>query len=234
MNVNFDANGEWQKSDIDIFLVGMKAEAFDDKIREIYRSLQQANEHELLVVRTKNCISFVSQFPYRTVQVISHEYESYVDVLAAFDLDCVSIGFNGKEVLAAPNAVRGLNTRTNFLEEFYFGNEAKLSTLARIRKYQQRGFSAKLYNQDFLQIRDVSPRISSRLLFLRWNGKKEKKIGNRTNSEDDGGYDNAYLPYGPTHTATSIRQSLSDNHKNFFIFGTLDYCLTSEHFLPSR
>ena len=43
----------------DIFLVGLKEEQFNDKIQEIYDTICYANPLvDILVVRTKNCISF--------------------------------------------------------------------------------------------------------------------------------------------------------------------------------
>ena len=241
-NQVFNQKDQWNNSDIDIFLVGLKEEQFNDKIQEIYDTICYANPLvDILVVRTKNCISFVSQYPKRTIQVILKEYSSYSEVLGAFDIDCVSVGFDGKAVWASPNAIRALNTKTNFMTDAYFKYEMNIATMKRLVKYYQRGFSARIYSESMLTIDHISSKISSRLLFIRFLFEKESKkqiqpsIGSRVNSSENGGYDDAYLPYGPMHTPYTIKQrlqrKLDENNgiPSFFIFGTLENCLNQEN-----
>jgi len=145
LNETFDPSDTWQTSDIDIFLVGLNWKQIQNKTREIYSAVCRANPHNVLVVKTKNCVSFITQYPYRSIQVIQAEFSSYMDVLAEFDMDCISIGYNGQSVWMIPNAVRTFCIRTNFIEESYFAIAMNARMVKRIHKYLGRGLPNDTY-----------------------------------------------------------------------------------------
>ena len=239
-NRKFNANDPWNSSDIDIFLIGLKKHLWNDKIIEIYNSICKVNFNEILVVRTKNCVSFVSQYPFRTVQVILREYECYADVIAHFDLDCISLCYNGESVYATPNSIRSLSTHCNFIDEQYLQYGIS-SSITRICKYSKRGYACKLYHKDLLLLSELTPKMEGRVLYLRYLDEKNSSssppsdlcapaASKKNSSFNNVGYDDTYLPYGPTHNAASIKEQLNESKNNskelpFFIFGSLSFCL---------
>jgi len=87
------------------------------QVREVYEQVRRAqSESEVCVVRTKNAVSICTGHPSRTVQIILRLYRSPAHVLGAFDLDCVAVGWDGRQVLAMPRCLRALSTKTNLME----------------------------------------------------------------------------------------------------------------------
>uniref|UniRef100_A0A0G4GNE2 Uncharacterized protein n=1 Tax=Chromera velia CCMP2878 TaxID=1169474 RepID=A0A0G4GNE2_9ALVE len=62
---------------------------------------------------------------------------SLEEILAFFDLDCISVGYDGKNVYGLPRFIRALNTRHNFVEP---ARLRRWSTGSRIVKFRKRGF----------------------------------------------------------------------------------------------
>jgi hypothetical protein len=56
----------------------------------------------IVVVRTKNALTFCSQYPQRNIQIILALFSRPEDIVAHFDLDCVSVLYDGSNVFALP------------------------------------------------------------------------------------------------------------------------------------
>ncbi|CAE7272935.1 unnamed protein product [Symbiodinium natans] len=97
---------------------------------------------DIRLLRSANALSIWGGWPFRTVQVMVILYKRMDEVLNFFDLDCISLGFDGQNVLALPRTLRSLQTGYNFVEP------AKLrrwSTGPRILKYKSRGFGTVFF-----------------------------------------------------------------------------------------
>jgi hypothetical protein len=152
-------------SDIDIFLYALSEDAAEDKIRELtkvfqnnlrkenllrygdfepYKSWRMRNvseedtpkENDILVMRTKQAITFHFMYPIRPIQIILRIYKSPAEVLMGFDLDCCCIGYDGSQVWALPRARRAIRTRTNLIDV----DRQSTTYEVRLFKYAKRGF----------------------------------------------------------------------------------------------
>ncbi len=112
-------NSEWANSDIDIYFVGMTQEEAEDKvslcknsrrililavqIRRIHDKLaRHVGAFNIVVVRTKNALTLCSQYPQRNIQIILALFQKPEDIVAMYDLDCVSVLYDGNNVFALP------------------------------------------------------------------------------------------------------------------------------------
>ena len=65
---------------------------------------------DIRLLRSANALSIWGGWPFRTVQVMVILYKRMDEVLNFFDLDCISLGFDGQNVLALPRTLRSLQT----------------------------------------------------------------------------------------------------------------------------
>lgn len=56
--------------------------------------------NQIFAVRSQKTVTFVSEFPYRKIQVVLRLYKSLAEVLHGFDVDACSVGFDGQKVRA--------------------------------------------------------------------------------------------------------------------------------------
>jgi hypothetical protein len=130
----------YKESDLDIFLYGLDAPAANAKLREIYAALKgHCGNHELLVVRTNNAVTFACDYPIRHVQVILRLYSSPAEILMGFDVDSCAVCFDGTRALAMPRAVRALTRGVNVID---VGRRSYTSE-TRLLKCAQRGFAVQ-------------------------------------------------------------------------------------------
>eukprot|EP00029_Vermamoeba_vermiformis_P008145 TRINITY_DN3729_c0_g1_i1.p1 TRINITY_DN3729_c0_g1~~TRINITY_DN3729_c0_g1_i1.p1 ORF type:complete len:791 (+),score=142.54 TRINITY_DN3729_c0_g1_i1:156-2528(+) len=136
---NYDDN----TPDIDLYLVGLKKKDAKQKLQHIWDVLQRKiGDRKLHVVKTKNTFTFFADLPFRPVQVITGLYKSATEVLCSFDLDCITVGYNGSQVVALPRFVLSMSTALNFLDsDMNLSNKLQYTRLA---KYDERGFSTCL------------------------------------------------------------------------------------------
>ena len=66
---------ESKGSDVDLFLYGLTDEQANEKIRSIYTTIQ-SNVKALEIIRTKNAVTIIGQYPMRHVQIILRMYRS--------------------------------------------------------------------------------------------------------------------------------------------------------------
>jgi hypothetical protein len=73
----------------------------------------------------------------RKIQIVNRIYPDKESILNGFDLDCVCIGFDGKDVLATGRAMRAIQTRLNIVDLSIRGDAYE----NRLLKYAERGFA---------------------------------------------------------------------------------------------
>ena len=92
-------------SDVDLFIYGLDEAQAKEKLTEIYQAICDAVPYEVVAVRSKHAITLVSQYPHRHIQVVLRLYKSPAEILMGFDVDCCSVGFDGKQVWLMPRQV---------------------------------------------------------------------------------------------------------------------------------
>ncbi|KAI9597685.1 ankyrin repeat-containing domain protein [Syncephalis fuscata] len=123
-------------SDIDLFIYGLDEEQAKIKMDEIYTSVRDSIPWEVTCIRSKNVVTLVSQYPYRHIQIILRLYRSPAEVLMGFDVDCCSVGFDGKKVWALPRAREAFIRQQNSVDM----TRRSPSYEVRLAKYAKRGF----------------------------------------------------------------------------------------------
>lgn len=132
----------YRGADIDLFLYDLTVEEANAKLRELYNAVERAIKEtkpnaKLLAVRTQHAVSFVSDYPFRRVQVILRIFKSPSEILIGFDVDCCTAGFDGEKVWISPRCARALTTQTNLVDL----SRRSASYEMRLYKYVKRGFS---------------------------------------------------------------------------------------------
>ncbi|KAJ3386052.1 hypothetical protein HDU84_001820 [Entophlyctis sp. JEL0112] len=92
----------------------------------------------LWTVRTTNSVTITGCHPVRHVQLMLPVVRAPEQVVYPFDLDCVTVFFDGSNVYATPRSLRSFNTRTNFVDRVSLQDRARC---VRMMKYASRGFS---------------------------------------------------------------------------------------------
>jgi hypothetical protein len=135
-------------TDIDLFVYGLTGEEATNKLREIENAIVEANPHELLVVRTGQAVTFVSQHPYRHIQVILRCYRSPAEILMGFDLDSVTVGYDGTGVWCLPRFHRAVTRGYNLV------SQSRRSTTyeSRLMKYAMRGYCVAIPGLDMSRV----------------------------------------------------------------------------------
>eukprot|EP01119_Soliformovum_irregulare_P013496 TRINITY_DN3598_c0_g1_i1.p1 TRINITY_DN3598_c0_g1~~TRINITY_DN3598_c0_g1_i1.p1 ORF type:complete len:666 (-),score=196.36 TRINITY_DN3598_c0_g1_i1:44-1963(-) len=149
----------FDKSDIDLFLYGLDEDGAIAKIYEIYECLLAIpppreprrrygrnagnTKPEICCIRTQRTITFVCGWPNRHVQIILRLYKSISEILLGFDLDCVGVAFDGKDVWCLPRCRRAINLRCNIADP----SRQTFRTSSyeyRLWKYSKRGFAVAI------------------------------------------------------------------------------------------
>eukprot|EP00928_Gymnodinium_smaydae_P055223 TRINITY_DN38817_c0_g1_i1.p1 TRINITY_DN38817_c0_g1~~TRINITY_DN38817_c0_g1_i1.p1 ORF type:complete len:1155 (-),score=92.42 TRINITY_DN38817_c0_g1_i1:285-3749(-) len=139
------------------------------------------------LLRSANAVSIWCGWPLRTVQVMVILYKGMDEVLNFFDLDCICLGYNGRELLGLPRTLRALQTGFNFVEP------AKLrrwSTGPRIIKYRKRGFGTV-----FFEICKHSPRCDLPSTLDEETARRIASLSASVSAASDFGYGEVELPF---------------------------------------
>lgn len=123
-------------SDVDLFIYGLDEEQAIEKIKRIEANVRDAILCESTVVRTKNAITIVSEYPTRHIQIVLRIYNSVSEILTGFDVDCACVAYDGKQVWAAPRALAAFATQMNTIDL----TRRSPSYENRLSKYSHRGF----------------------------------------------------------------------------------------------
>lgn len=85
-------------SDVDLFLYGLNEKEAIEKIKQIESKIRDSILSETTVVRTKNAITIISEYPTRHVQIVLRLYKTVSEILTGFDVDCACLAYDGSEV----------------------------------------------------------------------------------------------------------------------------------------
>lgn len=126
------------KADIDLFLVTRDIEQALSTIITFYKRLRKniPSSKEIGILRTKNAITFLLPWPYKSIQIICRLYHSIEQVLLGFDIDCCCVAYDGKKVITIPRGIRALKTKSNIVDV----TRQSTSYEARLIKYAKRNF----------------------------------------------------------------------------------------------
>mmetsp|Transcript_11094 Transcript_11094/g.16738 ORF Transcript_11094/g.16738 Transcript_11094/m.16738 type:complete len:725 (-) Transcript_11094:141-2315(-) len=134
---------ESKGSDVDLFLYGLSDEQANAKIKSIYntvlsnaQSMQKGKMQAAEIIRTKNAVTIIGQYPMRHVQIILRMYRSPAEVLMGFDIDSCTAGYDGSRVWCLPRCRRALTKRYNLVDL----TRRSLTYEIRLFKYSKRGF----------------------------------------------------------------------------------------------
>eukprot|EP00929_Paragymnodinium_shiwhaense_P098029 TRINITY_DN5958_c0_g2_i1.p1 TRINITY_DN5958_c0_g2~~TRINITY_DN5958_c0_g2_i1.p1 ORF type:complete len:1534 (-),score=351.48 TRINITY_DN5958_c0_g2_i1:371-4432(-) len=136
-----DRNRPYCEADLDIFFVGKSREALAGRMAKTASRICKNIEEmygPAAVVQTPNAITIAGPWPSRHVQLVKYAYEHVDEVLAFQDLDCTAVIFDGREVVAAPRAVRAFATGFNFVPMRMLTR--RRGTVQRVAKYRCRGY----------------------------------------------------------------------------------------------
>ncbi|KAF8265333.1 hypothetical protein EI94DRAFT_356458 [Lactarius quietus] len=123
-------------SDVDIFLYGLTVEEAERKIISLYEAVRDSVPWDVTCVRTKHTVSILSQYPYRSIQIVLRLYSSPAEVLAGFDVDAPCCAYDGDRVWANPRAIVSMMRQSNTVDM----TRRSPSYEVRLAKYSSRGF----------------------------------------------------------------------------------------------
>jgi hypothetical protein len=110
-------------------------------VYEIYESVLKVEPKAHAAVR-KNTVTIFGPKGFKPIQMILCRHKSPAEVLLNFDLNCVTVGFDGKNVLALPKFILAMKYGRNYLDS-NMNTAAKLQYY-RLIKYAARGFPTAL------------------------------------------------------------------------------------------
>jgi hypothetical protein len=84
-------------------------ESANKKLEEIYEAVCEGIPEKAIAFRSQHAITIVSKYPYRHIQIVLRLYKSPAEILMGFDVDCCSVGYDGKKVWTLPRAHRALS-----------------------------------------------------------------------------------------------------------------------------
>ena len=124
-------------NDIDVFIITKDQERADQAVMRlltrVYNTESQDMSVRSLILQTENSITI--QGDGMKIQIILRLYNSVAQVLAGFDLDSASIGFDGHQLYCMPRFVRMLQAGANLVD---FERQSR-SYAFRLMKYLRRG-----------------------------------------------------------------------------------------------
>ncbi|KAL8709926.1 MAG: hypothetical protein Q9220_005376 [cf. Caloplaca sp. 1 TL-2023] len=156
---DIDDNGwkDIKECDVDLYLYGLDATEANAKVEEIYQVWLSRNEayclnygvsQQHVVIKTRNTINFIPEYPGRRLQVVLKLQASPLDILLNFDLDACALGWDGSRVLMLPRCARAIETGYSvFTMDLVWGHylaQRRETQESRIFKYADRGFGLRI------------------------------------------------------------------------------------------
>lgn len=141
---NYFHNVAYSSSDVDLFLYGLNEAEAKRKLEDIYQAVSESCPHTVVCFRSAHAVTLVSQFPFRHIQIVLRLYSSPYEILAGFDVDACTVGFDGKQVYADVRAHHALVTRKNTIDV----SRRSPSYEMRLAKYGVRGFEVEVADLD--------------------------------------------------------------------------------------
>ncbi|GBB92606.1 hypothetical protein RclHR1_02030009 [Rhizophagus clarus] len=134
----------YKDSDIDLFIYGLDEEAAKQKMVDIYEAVCNSIPWDVECFRSKYCVTILSQYPSRHIQIVLRLYNSPSEILTGFDVDCCCVGFDGRNVWALPRAHQAIIKQCNTVDL----TRRSPSYEMRLAKYAGRGFEIKVPSLD--------------------------------------------------------------------------------------
>ncbi|KAF8164738.1 hypothetical protein B0H34DRAFT_686396 [Crassisporium funariophilum] len=151
----FYHSAAYPASDVDLFLYGMTPEQAEAKIVAIYEAVRDSVPWDVTCVRTKHTVSILSQYPYRSVQIVLRLYQTPAEILAGFDIDAPCCAYDGNRVWANPRAIVATMRQCNTVDM----TRRSPSYEVRLAKYSGRAFEVFVPT---LRREDIDPTIYER------------------------------------------------------------------------
>ena len=114
-----DGEAHQGSADVDLWIVAEDAdvarETFKQVLTHVAAKLSEVEEetNDLLVVRSKYCVTVVGPWPARHVQIITRHYRNSAEILYNFDVDACQFAYDGTRVVATEAGYRALLTGVN-------------------------------------------------------------------------------------------------------------------------
>eukprot|EP01119_Soliformovum_irregulare_P006221 TRINITY_DN1802_c1_g1_i1.p2 TRINITY_DN1802_c1_g1~~TRINITY_DN1802_c1_g1_i1.p2 ORF type:complete len:471 (-),score=181.89 TRINITY_DN1802_c1_g1_i1:54-1466(-) len=149
LEIQVENQVEFSTSDVDVFFYGLDVSGAANKLAQILGNL--SSQAPMVTFRSKHAVTVSYGYPKRNLQFILRNYLSAAEILQGFDIDSCAIGFDGKNVWAAPRAVRAITKRYNLV------NLTRRSPTYEYRlfKYSKRGFGVMIPRLDGTRINPI-------------------------------------------------------------------------------
>ncbi|RIA80590.1 hypothetical protein C1645_701466 [Glomus cerebriforme] len=201
----------------------------------IYETVNNAVPCDVACFRSKHCVTILSQYPHRHIQIVLRLYNTPSEVLTGFDVDCCSVGFDGKNVWALPRAHQAIIKQCNMIDL----TRRSPSYEMRLAKYAERGFEIKvpslersridpiIYERNPEQLNGLARLLVLERLNTPNNGSnhveenreqnchpksrftKWKRINSCKKTKiENSNYETVTLPYGPKYDAKNVMNSI--------------------------
>uniref|UniRef100_A0A6B2KWG6 Poly [ADP-ribose] polymerase n=1 Tax=Arcella intermedia TaxID=1963864 RepID=A0A6B2KWG6_9EUKA len=244
LNINEETRKKsFADSDIDIFIYGLTPEEATNKMEEIFYVIQSNTNASGEIIRSRNAVTIVGQYPIRHIQIILRIYKSPSEILMGFDIDCCCVGYDGETVWALPRAARAIANKFNMVDL----SRRSLTYESRLYKYAKRGFAVAvpglmrhLINPELYSKRPWQVNGLAKLLLFEhaltnpegryeaWKPKghrlkiykNDEFIEDRINEfqqnegRGDSDYSNVFLPWGPQWYTAQIVKELVHRDKS--------------------
>lgn len=216
---------EFPDSDIDIFIYGIEDEnKANEKMIKIVNEIKDFLPYSSIAIRGKHAITIVSQYPHRHIQFVVRLYKTKTEILAGFDVDCCSVGYDGTNVYMTPRAHYAIMRKCNTVDM----TRRSPSYEMRLAKYGKRGFMVEVPNYEKY---NVNPALfEKRLDKVQGLGKLIvlDKLGNQEAREECKEFNKKMRYRAPTKERTDIYEKLNRNHRKPFADEHADSRVTDE------
>ncbi|ORY45858.1 NAD(P)-binding protein [Rhizoclosmatium globosum] len=147
----------------------------------------------LWTVRTTNSITITGVHPVRHTQLMLPVVRAPEQVVYPFDLDCVTVYYDGTTVYATPRSLRAFNTRTNFVDTKSLQDRARC---IRMLKYSTRGFNTLAFEicRHFPRCDVDASRVVREVIERGFPAQVEVKKVENPNNDDDDFEDDEWIP----------------------------------------
>lgn len=227
-------------NDIDIFIYGLQGRDLMAKLFELEESIRSVipKEYNMISIRMPRVIMFVSQHPYRHIQIILRVFRNINEILNTFDVDCCAVGYDGTNVFCTPRSHYAIVNHINVVNMAY----ASASYEFRLTKYGLRGYSCyvpnfdnskvntEIYLQNASNLRGLARLLSLEKLDTpekyelysdildRHRASMRRNINNGLRNRklktvyEQSDYTSVYLPWGNGITSKTIIQHMKKKH----------------------
>ena len=128
-------------TDIDMFLPGHYAYLLPNVVHELVNHFTKKFGHNVAVFMTSRTLTIVPPKPYRRLQFALGTAKSFYDVILNADVDCASVGFDGRDVWMTGRGYLSWRYRMNVPQHDLHRIRGSPTYEKRLLKYAHRGFA---------------------------------------------------------------------------------------------